>query len=106
MHGCTATYRELVHVREEYGDQLVGDVCVFDLEGHPTASKCYAWSSPVEGSDRGRSFAVLHQPPVDSPEKAVHASIVQAYREELAESTERWEEEGGPWIKSCPRQRR
>ena len=98
MHSCRASYRELVHVREEYKGQPVweGDVYVFTLEGHPTASTCYAWSSPVEGSDRRRFFAVLHHPPVDSPQKAVRASIVQAYREELAENTERWEEEGGP----------
>jgi hypothetical protein len=97
MHSCRATYRELAHVREEHEGQLVwdGDVYVFDLEGHPTASTCYAWSSPVEGSDRRRVFAVLHQSPVDSAEKAVRASIAQACREELAENTERWEEEGG-----------
>ena len=98
MHGGTAAYRETVCVVEEYEGERAweGDVYVFDLEGHPTASTCYAWSSPVEGSDRRRFYAVLHHPPVDSPQKAVRASIVQAYREELAENTERWEEEGGP----------
>jgi hypothetical protein len=38
--------------------------------------------APVEGSDRRRFFAVFHQPPVDSPEKAVRTSIIQAYRKE------------------------
>jgi hypothetical protein len=86
MHGCRATYRDVARVREEYEGQLVweGDVYVFHLKGHPTASTCYAWSAPVEGSDRRRFFAVLHQPPVDSPQKAVQASIVQAYRAERA----------------------
>jgi hypothetical protein len=86
MHRCKARYRQMIPIREEYAGQLVweGDVYVFNLEGHPTASTCYAWSAPVEGSDRRRFFAVLHQPPVDSPEKAVRASIVQAYRAERA----------------------
>lgn len=86
MHKCRATYRELAHVREEYQGQPIweGHVYVFDLEGHATASRCYAWSDPVEGTSRRRFFAVLHQPPVDSPEKAVRASIVQAYRAERA----------------------
>ena len=26
----------------------------FDLEGHPKATKAYAWSSPIEGSDKRR----------------------------------------------------
>lgn len=86
MHRCKARYRERAHLREEHEGHLVweGDVFVFDLEGHPTASRCYAWSDPVEGTSRRRFFAVLHQPPVDSPEKAVRASIVQAYRAERA----------------------
>ena len=43
---------------------------MFDLIGHPTATRCYAWSYAVEGSERRRFVAVLHQRPVDSPEKA------------------------------------
>lgn len=56
-----------------------GDVQVFELEA-PPRTRCYAWSSPIEGSGRRRFFAVLHQPPVDSPEKAVRGSIVHGYR--------------------------
>ena len=36
----------------------------------------YAWSSPIEGSTKRRFFAVLHQPPVDSPQVAVRAAII------------------------------
>jgi hypothetical protein len=53
-----------------------GVVHVFDLAGHPTATRAYAWSSPTEGSTKRRFFAVLHQPPVDSPRAAVRAAIV------------------------------
>jgi hypothetical protein len=42
-------------------------VPVFKVNGHPKAHKAYAWSSPIEGSDKRRFFAVLHLPPVTSP---------------------------------------
>ncbi len=48
---------------------------VFDVSGHPTATRCYAWSHATEGSRR-RFVVVLHAPPVDSPVAAVRASIV------------------------------
>jgi hypothetical protein len=38
------------------------------------------WSSLIEGSTKRRHYAVLHIPPVDSPEKAVRASIVADQR--------------------------
>ncbi len=57
-----------------------GDVYVFDLEGHPTASKAYAWSDAVPGLDKRRFYAVLHADPVTSAREAVRASIIEAYR--------------------------
>jgi len=35
-----------------------------------------AWSSSIEGSDKRRFFAVLHQPPITSAVDAVRAAIV------------------------------
>ena len=52
-----------------------------DLTGHPKATRAYAWSSPIEGSDKRRFFAVLHIPPVTSPMEAVRAAIVTEHRE-------------------------
>ncbi len=49
----------------------------FDLSGHPRASACYAWSSPIEGSEKRRVYAVLKVPLVDSAAAAVRVSIVQ-----------------------------
>lgn len=50
---------------------------VFDLVGHPAASVAYAWSSPIEGSDRRRFYAVvLGVPPINSAADAVRAAIV------------------------------
>jgi len=50
------------------------------LSGHPEATMCYAWSSPIDGSTKRRYYAVLNILPVDSPEKAVRASIVQDHK--------------------------
>jgi hypothetical protein len=76
-------HTDTVHVIEDYEGERAweGDVYVFALEGHPTAQRAYAWSVPVHGSERRRFYAVLHKGPIDSPEKAVRAAIVNAYRE-------------------------
>jgi hypothetical protein len=55
-------------------------VHVFDLTGHPKPAKAYAWSSPIEGSDKRGFFAVLYLPPITSPGEAVLAAIVAEQR--------------------------
>ena len=84
QHGCTATLVQSVPVRERHGDATVweGIVHVFDLTGHPKAMRAYAWSSPIDGSNKRRFFAVLHLPPITTPAAAVRAAIVQEHREE------------------------
>jgi len=62
-----------------------GIVYVFDLEGHPEATVCYAWSLPVDDSDQRKFYAVLHVPLVDSPEAAVLAAIVAEHKASLPE---------------------
>src|SRR6266403_4381534 len=85
MHGSSAQLAQSVPVRETFDGKPVweGVVHVFDLTGHPTATRAYAWSSPIEGSTKRRFFAVLHQPPVDSPQAAVRAAIVAEHRREV-----------------------
>ena len=82
LHNCKATFREVVPVVERFEGQTAweGEVHVFDLEDHPTASVCYAWSSAVNGSDKRKFYAVLHVSPVTSPLEAVRASIIQDYK--------------------------
>ena len=82
LHACRATLRESVPVRDAFRGQTAweGAVNVYELSGHPTATLCYAWSAAVEGSDRRRFYAVLHQPPVTSPVAAVRAAVVADYR--------------------------
>jgi hypothetical protein len=83
LHNCTASYIEDVAVVEQFGSKKVweGIVHVFKIEGHDKANKCYAWASPIEGSKKYRYYAVLHIPPVDSPQKAVRASIVKDHKD-------------------------
>jgi hypothetical protein len=82
LHNCQASFLEDVVVIEMFGKKTVwaGTVSIFALEGHPQATRCYAWSSPIEGSTKRRYYTVLHIPPIDSPEKAVRASIVHDYK--------------------------
>src|SRR5213080_1496822 len=82
QHGCTATLVQSVPVKESFDGKTVWDgvVHIFTIHGHPKASKGYAWSSPIEGSDKRRFFAVLHLPPVTSPLEAVRAAIVAENR--------------------------
>lgn len=90
LHGCSATHVCDHKIREEHNGQVVweGMVSQFRLKGHPQASVCYAWSSPVEGSERRKFYAVLHIPPVDSPEAAVRASIVNDYKGRTVNATQ------------------
>jgi hypothetical protein len=82
QHGCTASFLQTVPVKETFGGKTVWDgvVHVFRIDGHPKARKAYAWSSPIEGSDKRRFFAVLHMPPITSPAEAVRAAIVVEHR--------------------------
>jgi hypothetical protein len=76
MHGGTATLAQSVPVRETFEGQTAweGVVHVFDLSGHPIATRAYAWSSPIEGSTKRRFFAVLHTERISSPLEAVAGS--------------------------------
>lgn len=82
QHGCTATLTQSVPVKETFDGKTVweGVVHVFKLNGHTRAQQAYAWSSPIEGSDKRRFFAVLHVPPIQSPLDAVRAAIVAEHR--------------------------
>lgn len=82
LHGGSATLVQAVPVRDCFKGEVAweGVVHVFDLEGHPKANRAYAWSSPIEGSEKRRFFAVLQIPPIESPLDAVRAAIVAEHR--------------------------
>ncbi len=71
-HGAKAQFLYREQVVEEFEGETVweGEVLVFILSGHPSATICYAWEVD------GRVTAVLGEPPIDSPLAAVRAAIV------------------------------
>jgi hypothetical protein len=82
LHGCGSKYVETVPVIETWQGKTVweGEVEVFDLVGHPKASRGYAWAyDKAKGSE---IVAVLELPPVISPKTAVQAAIVGKVREQ------------------------
>ena len=81
LHGCESRFVESVPVDERFNDQPVwqGDVQVFDLIGHPTARRAYAWSYATTG-ERRQFVAALHAPPVDGPLAAVRGYIAASAR--------------------------
>ena len=81
QHGGTATLVQSVPIHEEHGGQTVwdGTVHVFDLAGHPKATRCYAWSYELPDGKR-RFFAVLHLGGITGPREAVRAAIVAERR--------------------------
>jgi hypothetical protein len=76
-------HRATVPVHEVFRGQTVwqGDVEVFDINGHPKAKRCYAWSHLDGANDeRTRFVAVLEIPPVSSPETAVKIAVAAEIR--------------------------
>ena len=82
LHGAEATHRESVPVKETFRGETVweGAVEVFDLIGHPKASRIYAWTNETEDPAKPHHVAVLHLGPIKSAVDAVRAAIVQEYR--------------------------
>ena len=82
LHNVDSDYLESVPILEKFGNKTVwqGLVYVFRLKGHPQSDKCYVWYSDNTETGKRKYYAVLHIPPIDSPEKAVRASIVHDYR--------------------------
>lgn len=81
LHGVESRHVESVSVKEQFRGKTVweGVVEVFELIGHPKASRLYAWSHDTDGPKK-RHITVLHLAPINSPEAAVRASIARNYR--------------------------
>jgi hypothetical protein len=82
LHKCQSNWIESFHVKETFQGQTIweGIVEVFQLVNHPTAKKCYAWSHMVDKPGKRKFVAVLHEGPVDSPQKAVQAVIISEFK--------------------------
>jgi hypothetical protein len=83
LHGAEAKHVDSVPVKEKFQGRTVweGIVEVFELEGHPTAHRAYAWSHDTDDpANPRRHITVLHAHPVKSAQDAVRAFIVQESR--------------------------
>jgi hypothetical protein len=71
-HGseCQLVGRERIDEYFEGDPVWQGEVLIFDLLDNPLAARCYAWEVD------GRVTAVLHTGPINSPLRAVQASIM------------------------------
>ena len=76
LHGCNSVHAETVTVRDAWEGGIVrgGLVEIFDLIDHPTAERAYVWEHETPDG-LVRYPAVLHEPPIDSPESAVESAI-------------------------------
>ena len=83
LHGVESNHIESVPVKETFQGKTVweGIVEVFDLHGHPKATRVYAWAHETDDPQKPRRHvAVLHIHPVTSPVLAVRAAIAQEFR--------------------------
>lgn len=72
MHGAESIPLHSERVCERFEGETVweGEVLVFQLSGHPTSSKCFAWEVD------GEVTAVLAEGPIQTAVDAVRASIL------------------------------
>jgi hypothetical protein len=78
-HGCEAKHLHSVDIEESFEGRVTwhGKVEVFELDGHPTAKRCYAWGHALRDTGHEvRIVTVLGVSPIDSARKAVQASIL------------------------------
>jgi hypothetical protein len=83
LHGVEAKHVKSVPVLETFRGTTVWDgiVEVFDLYGHPSAPRVYAWSHDTDDPNQPRKHVtVLHIPPVLSAAMAVRAAIAQEFK--------------------------
>lgn len=83
LHGVESKHVESVPVKETFQGKTVweGIVEVFELIGHPKASRAYAWTHETDDPNKPqRHVTVLHMGPVTSALAAVKVAIVQEFR--------------------------
>jgi hypothetical protein len=80
MHKCEAFHHKTVFLVERFQGNVIwqGDIEVFDLTGHPQATRCFAWLHQEEGGGE-RSVVLLDKWPVNSPQMAVKFAIALGF---------------------------
>ena len=83
LHGGEATHVGSVPVKERFQGKTIweGVVEVFNLTGHPTARRVYAWAHDTDDpKNPRRHVTVLHGYPIESAADAVRAAIIQEFK--------------------------
>ena len=83
LHGVESNHIESVPVKETFQGKTVweGIVEVFDLHGHPKATRAYAWAHETDNPQKPvRHVTVLHLHPIKSAQDAVRIAILQEAR--------------------------
>lgn len=84
LHGVDSSHVESIPIKETFQGRTVweGVVEVFDLIGHPIATRLYAWAHDTDNPEKPRRHVtILHTHPVTSPILAVRAAILQEFRD-------------------------
>lgn len=78
QHGGKAIFVDVLPLKEIWNGQTVweGVVHIFDLRGHPEATRAYVLSSSIDDADKRQFHALLHLGAIRSPLDAVQAAIV------------------------------
>jgi hypothetical protein len=87
-HGLEVNHLESVPVKETFRGETVWDgiVEVFEIIGHPKATRVFAWSHSTDNPKSPvRHVTVLNIHPVLTPLDAVRALILRDYREKYGE---------------------
>jgi hypothetical protein len=75
LHGCPSRLLECVPLSGDTMEQVFGGTMhVFELRGHPSAIRCYAWAAPSR-TNTTVMHAVLHSEAVNSPELAIQTIL-------------------------------
>jgi hypothetical protein len=88
-HGVESRHVESIPVKETFHGKTVweGIVEVFELHGHPKATRAYPWSHKTDGPKKQKHVTVLHVAPITSAVAAVRAAIVQEFKSLGAEES-------------------
>ena len=75
LHGCEYSHAATIPLTDQFQGRIrwQGQVEIFNLHGHPSANRCYAWADV--DNDPEQFVAVLEIPPIDSPRAAVRAAM-------------------------------
>ncbi|MGN6366955.1 MAG: hypothetical protein ACTHN5_01710 [Phycisphaerae bacterium] len=76
-HGCRAAHFQTVPLHEKFHGKTIfdGNIEVFTLLAHPTASRCFAWCH----EDDPDCVSYLALPPILTPSDAMRQHIIDEF---------------------------